>query len=128
MHRISCVALIIASLLPTACCGADGSQKLSLERIFSSKELEPKGYGPVVWDSSGRSYTLLEPSKTVKDSQEIVRYDAALGTRTVILSADQLTPAASKPLAVRSYSISDNGKQILLFANPQKVWRQETRG
>lgn len=131
MRRILLPLCFTAILLSSRCrvSQADGAQKLSLEQIFSSSDLAAKGYGPVVWDSSGSSYTLLDPSKTVQDAQDVVRYDCASGARTIVLRAERLTPqGSSKPLSIRSYAISDNGKRILIFTNTVKVWRQDTRG
>ncbi|MEH7889092.1 S9 family peptidase [Elizabethkingia meningoseptica] len=45
------------------------------------------------------------------------------------LSKEELIPSgASAPLKVQSFEVSPNGKSLLLFANTQKVWRENTRG
>ncbi len=37
-------------------------------------------------------------------------------------------PGDSLPLPVEDYSVSPDGKQVLVFTNSRKVWRQNTRG
>ncbi|MBZ4190391.1 S9 family peptidase [Niabella sp. 3A5MI-3] len=47
----------------------------------------------------------------------------------VFMSEQELTPAgAAKALAVQSFTLSADGNRILLFANTQRVWRENTRG
>jgi dipeptidyl-peptidase-4 len=56
-------------------------------------------------------------------------YDAASGKRDVWVPASRLVPRGdSMPLAVEDYSVSPDGKQLLVFTNSQKVWRENTRG
>jgi dipeptidyl-peptidase-4 len=81
-------------------------------------------FGPgTQWTKDGYGYL-----KTEKDA--IVQFDARKpGQALTILSAQQLTPAgASAPLKVRRFSLSEDGKQVLLNTNTQKVWRYDTRG
>lgn len=48
---------------------------------------------------------------------------------TVFMTPQALTPkGAGKALEVQSFTVSPDGKQLLLFANTKRVWRQNTRG
>src|SRR5262249_48128945 len=61
--------------------------------------------------------------------RDIVRYDTKTGKRSILVSAEQLTPAGAKtPLAIEDYSWSADKKRLLVFTNSQRVWRQNTRG
>ncbi len=105
------------------------AQAFTVEQIFSSPELGAHTLGPSRWLADGNAYTALEASQEVQGGQDIVRYDAATGTRTVYVPARQLTPAgAQHPLSVEDYSWSPDGQRLLLFTNSQKVWRDNTRG
>ncbi|RZK87122.1 MAG: S9 family peptidase, partial [Hymenobacter sp.] len=60
----------------------------------------------------------------------MVQLDARkAGQPITILSKQQLTPqGATAPLKVRRFSLSDDGKLVLLNTNTKKVWRYDTRG
>ena len=46
-----------------------------------------------------------------------------------IVSKAMLTPAGqAAPLSVRRFALSDDGQQVLVNTNTQKVWRYDTRG
>ncbi|MCD8741389.1 DPP IV N-terminal domain-containing protein [Mucilaginibacter roseus] len=48
--------------------------------------------------------------------------------KTVIATAQDLTPAGQKPISIRRFTITDDGKKILINTNTKKVWRYDTRG
>jgi dipeptidyl-peptidase 4 len=101
---------------------------LTLDRIFDS-EFEPDHFGPVHWLGHGDAYTTLEPSRTVKDGRDIVRYETLSGKRSVFVSAERLQPAGDKkPLAIDDLAWSKDESKLLIFTNAQKVWRLRTRG
>jgi dipeptidyl-peptidase-4 len=101
--------------------------RLTLQRIFASREFFGERFGPARWLSSGDAYTTLELA--VGGGVDIVRYDAATGARTVIVPAARLVPAgASEPIDIEDYSWSPDGKRVLVFTNSQRVWRENTRG
>src|ERR671917_780823 len=105
------------------------SSHLSLERIFNSDEFVPERLGPVRWLSNAAAYIKLEADSSTPGGRSLVRYDAASGKREVWVAASRLVPKGdSMPLSVEDYSISPDGKQLLVFTNSQKVWRQNTRG
>src|SRR4051794_21467194 len=101
----------------------------NLKRIFDSKELTPKRFGPARWRDNGSSYTIVEPSSKVKSADDIVLYETATGKRSVLVEASVLCPpGASKPLSIDDYRWSDDGRKLLIFTNTKKVWRNNTRG
>ena len=113
-----CIALVC----PPAQCLASDQLDTWLHRMFSSNELNPKLFGPARWIEQGAAYTTLE-------DKQIVKYDTASGQRSVLISASAITPKGSSgPIAIDDYVWSSDAKQLLLFTNTVKVWRDNTRG
>jgi dipeptidyl-peptidase 4 len=105
------------------------SSLLSRERIFGSEEFFPERLGPVRWLDNATAYVKLEADSAYPGGRSLVRYDAATGKREVWVPASRLVPKGdSLPLAVEDYSISPDGRQLLVFTNSKKVWRENTRG
>jgi dipeptidyl-peptidase-4 len=105
------------------------SSLLTLDRIFSSGEFSGEHFGPARWIDGGAGYTTLEPSKETKRGRDIVRYDTESGRREVMVSASRLIPPGdSIPFRINSYEWSKDGRQLLIFTNARRVWRQNTRG
>lgn len=74
------------------------------------------------WTKDGNGYYSAE-------QQAIVKFDLTTQQASVIVSKDLLTPKGSTtPLAVKSFSFTDDQKKLLIFTNTQRVWRYETRG
>src|SRR5919199_3731412 len=76
-----------------------GSEQLTqdLKRIFDSKVLTPKPFGPARWRDNGSSYTIVESSSKIKDADDIVLYETATGKRSILVEASALCPpGASK--------------------------------
>ena len=102
---------------------------LTLDRIFSLNEFRSETFGPARWLEDGSAYTTLEASPSGKGAVDIVRYAAATGARSILISAASLTPSGmSTPLVIEDYSWSRDGKKLLVFTNTKQVWRQNTRG
>ena len=122
------LAILVTPLLQAVAQQTDASL-LNVERIYASPELVTQSLGPVRWLEDGAGYTRLEPSGTVKEARDLVRYDVETGRRQVLVATDRLIPSgSSKPLTVDNYFWSPDGKLLLIYTNSQKVWRQNTRG
>lgn len=107
--------------------GQSDPGRLTLPRIFASRDFFGERFGPARWLASGDAYTTLELA--VGGGTDIVRYDAATGARTVLVPSARLTPAGSpEPIDVEDYSWSPDGTRLLVFTNSQRVWRENTRG
>jgi dipeptidyl-peptidase-4 len=99
---------------------------LTVDSIFTYRT---KSLGPVRWTADGRGYLALEPSPTKKDLVDIVRYDVTTGNRTILVSAEKLTPTGgSATLLVEEFDLSQDEQKLLTFTNSQRVWRSNTRG
>lgn len=87
-----------------------------------------KGYGPVRWMKDNTGYSTLERNPEF-GGNDIIRYEAKSGKRSVLVSAEQLVPTgASAPLSIRNYEWSLDNSKLLIFTNTRKVWRYHTRG
>ncbi|HZY78236.1 MAG TPA: DPP IV N-terminal domain-containing protein [Cyclobacteriaceae bacterium] len=62
------------------------------------------------------------------ESGELVQYVLPAANRTVVASANDLTPSGQRPLTIKHWLISPDQSRILIFTNTKKVWRLETRG
>src|ERR1022692_545866 len=102
--------LLLALAAPSAFGSSELTQELTqtLHRIFGSHEFDAKSFGPARWIEDGKAYTTLELAGSSSDvGKDIVRYDTASGTRTVLVSASQLVPApGAKPLEIDDYAWS----------------------
>ena len=102
---------------------------LTIDRIFNSGEFAPQGVGGFRWLKSGDAYTKIEPSTTVKGGTDLVSYDVAKHTRTVLISAEKLVPKGeTTPLRISGYEWSTDNNQMLIFTNTKRVWRLNTLG
>ncbi|HWN18651.1 MAG TPA: S9 family peptidase [Gemmatimonadales bacterium] len=125
----SCLIALLIFLFSALSAQQADSSLLSLERIFSSEEFTPERLGPVRWLDNAAAYTKLEADSATPGGKALVRYEAASGKREVWVPASRLVPPGdSVPLAVEDYSVSPDGKRLLVFTNSQKVWRINTRG
>jgi dipeptidyl-peptidase-4 len=75
------------------------------------------------WAADGYSYYYLFPNDTIVERDTRLTDDKA-----VILTPAMMTPPGQSPLKVDNFSITADGKRVLLFANTQKVWRLNTLG
>ena len=105
------------------------SSLVTLDRLFGSGEFTPEYPGAVRWLDGQAAYARLEPDSAAPPARALVRYDAATGRRDVWVPARRLVPPAdSVPLGIEDYELSPDRRNLLLFTNSRKVWRQNTRG
>lgn len=101
---------------------------LTLRDIYSNGTYSSKGFGPVRWMKDNAGYSTLERDASY-GGNDIVRYDAETGKKTVLVSAKELIPAGeTAPLTVENYSWSDDDNKLMIFTNTRRVWRYHTRG
>jgi len=73
------------------------------------------------WSKEGNSFFRVSAGN-------IVQVDIS-GQETVTVSSDQLRPPGEgRPLAVRDFSFSPDGRKVLIYTNAKRVWRYDTRG
>jgi dipeptidyl-peptidase 4 len=128
LSRSLVASVLLAGAAPAAAQQADSSALLSPGRIYASADFRSQSFGPARWIEAGAAYTTLEKAAGGR-GQDIVRYDTEQGTRTVLVSAAQLTPPGDTvPLAVEDYGWSPDAGMLLVFTKSQPVWRTNTRG
>jgi len=103
------------------------SSLITLDRLFNSDDFSQDFLGPARWlGDSG--YTTFEAAPQ-GGGRDLVRTDPATGQKQVLLAASRLIPTGdSLPLPVENFTVSSDGKQVLIYTNSQRVWRQKTRG
>ena len=125
--RLIVPVLVASASLTAPALSQTDAGRLTLDRLAHG-EFQTKTYGPIRW-ANGAAYTILEPSASAKEAQDLVLYDAASGKRSVLIPAQRLIPAGeSVPIEIEDFTWSPAGPQVLLYTNSQKVWRQNTRG
>jgi len=93
--------------------------RLDADRITSA-EFVPQRFGPARW-LDGAHYATIEP-KPGSEVFELVRYEAASGNRSVLVSAAMLwVAAAGKALAIENYDFAPDGKRLLVFTQSERA-------
>ena len=127
-RRATAALAAIAAVTPLPAQQADAS-RLTIDRIFASRDFAAEFFGPSAWLPDGRGYTTLEPSRDASAGADLVRYDAATGARDVLVPAARFVPpGATAPLEPEDYVWSPDQKRLLVFTNSARVWRDNTRG
>ncbi len=122
----SAVLLLLA--MSFASVAQNANPQLTLENIYADRAFRQKGFGPVRWMKDSKGYSTVESNRE-SGGNEIIRYDAQTGARTILVSAKDLTPTGAKaPLRIDDYIWSEDNAQLLVFTNTRKVWRYNTRG
>ena len=119
---------ILTPLILILSLAAWSQESLKLEDIYSNRTYNAKRYGPVRWMKDNNGYSTLEKNNKV-GGVDIIRYEAKSGSRSVLVSAEKLTPPGeSKPLSISNYEWSSDNSKLLVFTNTRRVWRYHTRG
>ncbi|PYP89312.1 MAG: S9 family peptidase [Blastocatellia bacterium AA13] len=131
MNRSRLLAALMVLALAAAPILAQRSAPQAVNGLITLETLSTFGarsLGEVQWQDDGSGYFMLEPSAK-QGLSDITRYDASTGQKTILVSADKLTPqGASSPISIEQFDFSQNGQKLLIFANSQRVWRSNTRG
>ncbi|MEL6533974.1 MAG: DPP IV N-terminal domain-containing protein [Bacteroidota bacterium] len=105
---------------------AQDASQLTLDRIYGSGEFSSDRMGPVRWIADGEAYITFD---FTSQGLELARFNTADQSRSVFLSAAQLTPAGEdSPLSLEDFTLSDDESKVLIFTNSKRVWRSNTKG
>ncbi|HEY8106027.1 MAG TPA: S9 family peptidase [Gemmatimonadales bacterium] len=127
LANLAIAAVVAVTLAPPLPAQGDPGI-LTLDRIGRG-EFRAQEYGPIRWTAGGASYTVLEPSASVKEAEDLVQYDVASGRRSVLIPANRLIPPGdSVPISIEDFAWSPAGPALLIYTNSRRVWRQNTRG
>ena len=109
-----------------------GTKKISIMRLTilvfvvsfclcGSADAQP-GSTLLKWTKAGNSFYQAKAGN-------IVRTDFPTRQETVIVAQELLKPAGQvKPLEVRDFAFSEDGRKVLIYTNTRRVWRYNTRG
>ncbi len=134
LARLGALCVLAAAAVTVQARQTDSSSALraQIDRIFKTRDYTAPRFGPARWLPDGTAYAIVEETTA---GSEIVRYEAATGTRSVLVPAAKLVAPSAKNgngktpgLNVENYEWSPDGKRLLIFTNTKKVWRQNTRG
>lgn len=90
---------------------------------FIGISIAQTSYAQIQWTPDGESYY----SFSEKGIEVVHLLDP--DKNELFLSQNELIPSGqSSPLRVQSFAVSPDGNTLLLFANTQRVWRENTRG
>ena len=119
---------ILVLAAPSAAQQTTDASRITLDRLFDSRDFFSERFGPTRWLASGSAYTTLESSAN-GSGRDLVMYDAASGEREVLVVANQLVPeGATDPLEIQNYEWSPDGSTLLIYTNSRRVWRFNSRG
>ena len=91
--------------------------------LFVQKNANAQRGGISQWAADGYQYY------STADNGDIVELDIRDASRkTVLVTAAMLTPPGKEAIKVRRFTISADGKKVLVNTNTKRVWRQDTRG
>jgi len=105
------------------------SSKITLKRIYETKDFSSERFGIYQWYKGGEFYTKLENSNEFKVGKDIVKYSSETNQKQILISAKNLIPKGKeKPLSIENYYWSGDYLKLLIFNNSKRVWRSNTRG
>ena len=118
-------ALAVPALSPTpASPQVPAETEARLRSIFEARDFDARSF-QATWLPDGSGYTTLEAPAEASE-QELIRYDAASGARTVLASLSHLTPSgASEPLSISGYQFAPDGSWVLLQTEGDGFWMFE---
>ena len=130
MRRVSlAVCLAVLFLLRSASAQVSAATSDMLRRLYATRDFAGQSFGPTHWMNGGAGFTTIEASALVPGASDLVRYESATGTRSILVSARRLIPAgATAPLDIDDYVWGPGDTLLLVFTNTRKVWRRNTRG
>lgn len=75
----------------------------------------------IKWAKDGQSFYMI-------DENSILLYDIGANASRKVADDKALTPVGGKPLSVRDFTFSEDGRKILIYTNSRQVWRIDTQG
>jgi dipeptidyl-peptidase-4 len=124
-HKGLLVGMLSLGSAPASLAQQPAVARLTLERIFASREFAPEFPAALRWFDDS-TYTTVQ---VTAGASEIVAVHVPSGRSRVLVSADMLRPSGSSAaLEVEDYQWSTDRGRVLIFSNSARVWRENTRG
>jgi dipeptidyl-peptidase-4 len=103
--------------------------RLTMDRIFASKDFEEERLSQLTWSKLSSSYFTIKRAAGEGNGQELIQVDSESGKERVIANAELLKPSGmQKPIAIDGFEFSIDESKVLIYTNSQRVWRRNTRG
>lgn len=100
--------------------------RVTVERLFRTRDFASAPMPAVVWMKDGRSYLDMRPDPA--GGVDIVRVDLVSGAVTELADAGTLLDPSGARIAAEGIALSPDERKALVFANSVPVWRTNTRG
>ncbi len=124
MRRLLLVTLSLLLAAPIS--AQPDPSRLTLDRIFVSRDFAAQGGGVGRWQDATHT-TTLRPNAA--GGVDLVRVSVATGDAETLVTPARMTPAgANQQLRVEDYAFNSDETALLLYTNSRRVWRQNTRG
>jgi len=135
--NIKCVCSALAATLVLSACQPQPAEEqnmkqprettFTLEEMFNDDLFKVASTPATRWLADGSGYTTLEDN--AQSGKDIVRYHPETQERTVLVTAQQLTPmGAEQALDIADYRWSNDGTKVIIFTNTVRSWRTHTLG
>lgn len=124
-----CLTFVCLALFASVGLGQDKTDpaKLTLDRIFVSKDLDVEPADALQWLPNGGCVILQRAGKGDK-GPSFVLFQPATKQSEVLASWRQfIPPGKDAPLAIESFALADDGSRILISTNGQRIWRRSGR-
>jgi dipeptidyl-peptidase-4 len=103
------------------------NKTITIDDLYTGSTFYEERQSPIKWIHGGSAYVTIETNQYGR--QFIFENQSEYGSKTLLISPDQLTPEHSdNPLFIEDYTFSEDETKLLLFTNSQRVWRANTRG
>ena len=104
--------------------------EITLNQIFGEKEYKSESFGPFMWDENKHSLTLLKAAEKNDEIMELFRYYPGKKKFKKLIGINDLPKTGEKgeKMEIVDYSISPDGRKVLIFTKAEYVWRTKTRG
>lgn len=121
LRSLTALALLLPLALPA------GAQQLTVERLFGSADFAVRGLGPVQWIDDGGRFTYIQRG-TERGVTDLVAESPEGGTVVLAQGRTMVNTAGGDPITIEDYWWSDDQQRVLVFANSERVWRDNTLG
>lgn len=115
--------LLLALVIPVSLAA---QERLSVPRIFGTREFAGVAFGPLQWMRDGRS--VLEVRHDSTGGSVLQRTDLVTGVSTVLADASALTTTSGIRLDVEAATLSPDETKALLFHSSVRMWRTRSQG
>lgn len=124
MHsKLSFIPLFVLILFSSIGVKAQNSGTLSLEKIWNSREYAAKGIPGFASMNNGKSYTMLDFNKEIRNA-DLVQYSYESGAKEkVIIDGNNLKNAKGDKVTIESYDFSADENKVLIQTNQEAIYR-----